>query len=237
MSPSFSSLSDFESETVKPRKGRPANAPDRLLSAADVVFARSDTPFSVTMDMIATEAGVGKATLFRAFGHRDGLLDALWAAKLGPLAKAVEHGPPPLGPHTDPSTRAIAFLEGLLRFKLANRHLIKAREIGPNFLQSERYRWMHGLLTESLHQAAPEAGSPRCGHAAHTLLAGLHIDVLDESLAGGMTVQELEQALRDHVLAMLTTLRRKTSPKARQPLERSRRPTVPKRRETADASE
>lgn len=208
MSPSTPSLSDSESETVKPRKGRPANAPDRLLSAADSVFARSDAPLSVTMEMIAAEAGVGKATLFRAFGHRDGLLDALWAAKLGPLAEAVERGPPPLGPQTDPVRRAIAFLQGVLRFKLANRHLIKAREMGPNFLQSERYRWMHGLLAESLRRAAPEAASPRCSHAAHTLLAGLHMDVLDESLAGGMTAQELEHALRDHVHAILTTLRR-----------------------------
>lgn len=210
MSPSMPPLSDRKSVTVNPRKGRPANSPDRLLSAADVVFARSDAPFSVTMEMIAAEAGVGKATLFRAFGHRDGLLDALWSAKLGPLAEAVEHGPPPLGAHSDPEARAIAFLEGLLRFKLENRHLIKAREIGPNFLQSERYRWMHGILSESLHLAAPEASRPRCCHAAHTLLAGLHIDVLDESLADGMTAGALQEALRHHVHGMLAALRQIT---------------------------
>ena len=44
------------------------------------------------MDAIAAAAGVGKATLFRAFGSRDGLLDALWAMKLSCLRKAVAEG-------------------------------------------------------------------------------------------------------------------------------------------------
>lgn len=208
MSPLSNHISDHKSESVKPRIGRPAHAPDRLLSAADEIFAGSEAPLGVTMDMIAAAAGVGKATLFRAFSNRDGLLDALWAIKMQPLREAVEGGAPPLGVQASPEARAIAFLEALLCFKLANRHLIKAREIGPNFLQSERYRWMHSLLSESLHRAAPEATLPRCHHAAHTLLAGLHIDVLDESLADGMTERGLEQALSVHVRVLLAALRK-----------------------------
>jgi len=37
-------------------------------------------------------AGVGKGTLFRAFGRRGGLLDALWATKIAVLRNEVESG-------------------------------------------------------------------------------------------------------------------------------------------------
>lgn len=210
MSPVNKIFSDQRSETVKPRKGRPAHEPGLLLASADAVFAGADAPASITMEAIATAAGVGKATVFRTFGNRDGLLEALWTLKLSPMLEAVQHGPPPLGPTSEPEERAIAFLHGVLHFKLANRHLIKAREIGPNFLQSERYRWMHTLLSDSLQRAAPEAPAPRCRHAAHILLAGLHIDVLDASLAGGLTTEGLQDALEDHAGTILASLRRMT---------------------------
>ena len=50
------------------------------------------------MDAIAAAAGVGKGTLIRAFGSRDGLLEELWTAKLTALREAVEGGEAPLGP-------------------------------------------------------------------------------------------------------------------------------------------
>jgi AcrR family transcriptional regulator len=51
-----------------------------MLVAADALFAGGDSLQTVSMDDIAAAAGVGKGTLFRAFGSRDGLLDAGYGA-------------------------------------------------------------------------------------------------------------------------------------------------------------
>ena len=155
------------------------------------------------MDAIAAAAGVGKGTLFRAFGSRDGLLDTLWAAKLAALREAVTGGEPPLGPGAVPRERAVAFLDGLLSFKLENRHLIRAREIAPRLLQSDHYRWMHGLLKRLIEDAAPPAAAAEAGYAAHVLLAALHIDLIEELLAGGMSLQAIRNAQTAHVKAVI----------------------------------
>ncbi|HVV20397.1 MAG TPA: TetR/AcrR family transcriptional regulator [Pseudonocardiaceae bacterium] len=70
------------------------------------------------MDAVATAAGIGKATLFRAFGSRDGLLDALSDAKFAPVRQAVEGRQPPLGSDAPSRERIIAFLDAALTFKL-----------------------------------------------------------------------------------------------------------------------
>ncbi|MET8801049.1 helix-turn-helix domain-containing protein, partial [Nocardia sp. NPDC004568] len=80
----------------KPRKDAARNRA-AVLAAADALFARSQSPDDLTMADIAAAAGVGKATLFRAFGDRAGLLRALYEARLEPIKGAVEAGPPPLG--------------------------------------------------------------------------------------------------------------------------------------------
>jgi AcrR family transcriptional regulator len=63
---------------------------------------------------VAAEAGVGKGTIFQAFGNQRGLLDALRARKLATLREAVEQDPAPLGPGALPRERAVAFLDALL---------------------------------------------------------------------------------------------------------------------------
>ncbi|MBA2933951.1 TetR/AcrR family transcriptional regulator [Sphingomonas sp. CGMCC 1.13654] len=207
MSPPPDSITDHESEIGNVRRGRPVSPPHELLAAADDLFAKADAPARITMDSIAASAGVGKATLFRAFGNRDGLLDALWALKLAPVVEAVEAEAGLVRRQSDPLERAITFLDALLRFKLGHRHLIRAREISPGLLQSPRYQWMHAVLCEAIGQAAPDASSARCVHAAHTLLAGLHIDLIEEMLTSGLTIETLTQAQADHVRAVITGLR------------------------------
>ncbi|MGP3777185.1 TetR family transcriptional regulator, partial (plasmid) [Streptomyces sp. SDT5-1] len=91
---------------------------EAVLTAADALFTRRESPDDVTMADVAAAAGVGKGTLFRAFGDRAGLLRALYEARLEPLRQAVETGPPPLGPTTPPRDRVPALLDALLRFKL-----------------------------------------------------------------------------------------------------------------------
>lgn len=55
------------------------------------------------------EAGVGKGTLFRRFGDRDGLLVALLDETEGEFHEAYTCGPPPLGPGAPPADRLTAF--------------------------------------------------------------------------------------------------------------------------------
>jgi AcrR family transcriptional regulator len=188
-------LSDRKSEIKRVRRGRPSVPAALVLAAANGLFAAADSPRTVTMDAIAAAAGVGKGTLFRAFGSREGLLDALWAAKLAALRGALEGGAPPLGPGGAPRERAVAFLDALLTFKLENRHLIRAREIASAGLrQSEHYRWMHGLLGNLIKEAASGAAADEAGYSAHVLLGALHIDLIEEMLATGRSSSEIRSA-------------------------------------------
>jgi AcrR family transcriptional regulator len=163
-----------------------------VLAAADALFADADSPHTVSMDAIAAAAGVGKGTLFRAFGNREGLLDALWLAKLAALRAAVEQGEPPLGPGAPAAERIVAFLDAVLSFKLDNRHLIRAREASAGLRQSEHYRWMYGLLRRLVDEAAPQTED--AGYAAHALLSALHIDLVEELLASGRSPQDIRGA-------------------------------------------
>ena len=49
-----------------------------VLAAADELFTTAAEPARLSMDDVAGAAGVGKGTLFRAFGSRAGLVQALW---------------------------------------------------------------------------------------------------------------------------------------------------------------
>ena len=180
-----------------------------MLAAADALFADADAPHTVSMDAIAAAAGVGKGTLFRAFGSRDGLLDALWAAKLTSLREAVEGGEAPLGPGAPSRERVVAFLDALLTFKLENRHLIRAREVASAGLrQSEHYRWMQGLLQNLIENAAPGATADDAGYAAHVLLAALHIDLVEELLATGRSPEAIRRAQAALARAVMNDTRR-----------------------------
>jgi len=154
------------------------------------------------MDAIAVAANVGKGTLFRAFGSREGLLNALWAAKLVALRDSLEEHVP-LGPETSSLERAIAFLDAILIFKLQNVHLIRALELGPGVLQSEHYKWMHGTLRHFIEDAVPGAKAGDAVFAAHVLLAGLHIDLVETMIAGGLSIEAIRRAQAAHARALI----------------------------------
>lgn len=177
------------------RRGRPPVPTSVVLAAADALFADADAPGAVTMDAIAAAAGVGKGTLFRAFGSRDGLLDALSDVKFAPVREAVRGQEPPLGSQAPPRDRIIAFLDALLTFKLENRHLIRAREVASaGALRTERYRWMQDMLRTLIEDAVPGATAGDAGYAAHVLLAAVHIDLVDELLASGRSPEEIRRS-------------------------------------------
>ncbi|GAB3705629.1 TetR/AcrR family transcriptional regulator [Nocardiopsis oceani] len=165
----------------KPRKDAARNR-QAVLAAADALFSRCESPEGVTLASIAAEAGVGKGTLFRAFGDRTGLVRALYRARLEPVREAVETGPPPLGPGTPPQQRVPALLDTLLCFKLDNRPLMLVLEEGGSSspYQADHYERWHGLLDTMLGQIP---GLTDSGFTAHALLAATRADLV-EHLAG-----------------------------------------------------
>ncbi len=155
---------------------------EAVLTAADALFTRRESPEDVTMADVAAAAGVGKGTLFRAFGDRAGLLRALYEARLEPIRQAVEAGPPPLGPTTPPQDRVPALLDAVLCFKLDNRRLALALEESGSGspYQAEHYERWHSLLQAVLEQIPSLTDSD---FTAHALLAATRADLV-EHLAG-----------------------------------------------------
>jgi AcrR family transcriptional regulator len=85
----------------------------RILEAAVRVLAERGAE-GTSIDAVAGEAGVGKGTIFRRFGDRSGLFQALLDEHLRTFQDAFLFGPPPLGPGAPAGERLAAFLDGLL---------------------------------------------------------------------------------------------------------------------------
>lgn len=151
---------------------------EAVLAAADALFARCESPESITMSDIAAAAGVGKATLFRGFGDRTGLIHALHRMRLEAVEHAIEAGPPPLGPQTPPLQRVPALLDAVVCFKLDNRHLALALEsIGDgNPYGAAHYERWHGVLTDMLERVP---GLTDGDFTAHALLAATRADLVE----------------------------------------------------------
>ncbi len=188
----------------KPRKDAARNR-EAVLAAADALFARRESPEDVTMADVAAAAGVGKGTLFRAFGDRAGLLRALYEARMEPIRQAVEAGPPPLGPATPPRDRVPALLDAVLCFKLDNRRLALALEEGGSSspYRAEHYERWHSLLRAVLEQVPGLTGS---GFTAHALLAATRADLV-EYLAGEERIprERMRSQLANFVASVLAS--------------------------------
>lgn len=178
----------------KPRADATRNR-EAVLAAADALFAHCDSPEAVTMADIAAAAGVGKATLFRGFGDRTGLIHALYEMRLAPIRRAIEEGAPPLGPATPPLQRVPALLDAVLCFKIDNRHLALALEGtgGDSPYAAEHYERWHGTLQAALERIP---GLTDSNFTAHALLAATRADLV-EHLVGrqGMTREQMRAHL------------------------------------------
>jgi AcrR family transcriptional regulator len=82
----------------------------QLLDAADRVIHRSGAAFS--MDEIAAEAGITKPVLYRHFGDKDGLHEALTDRYIGELKQVLR----PASESDDPRTRLAATIDAYLSY-------------------------------------------------------------------------------------------------------------------------
>lgn len=177
---------------------------EAVLAAADALFARSESPRGVSMDDVAVAAGVGKGTLFRRFGDRTGLIQAVFASRIEPLRAAVEAGPAPLGPATPPRERVPAVLDALLQFKLDNRHLSLAlEEAGSGSpYQAAHYAWWHGTLRDALSRLP--GTDDDADFTAHALLAATRADLVEHlARAEGMSPRRMRNRLAAFVETVL----------------------------------
>jgi AcrR family transcriptional regulator len=103
----------------RPERGDAAHNRKRILAAARALFAERGVD-GTSMDAVAAAACVGKGTLFRRFGDRAGLTEALLDDATVELQDAFLSGPPPLGPGAPASVRLEALVHEMLRFTDAN---------------------------------------------------------------------------------------------------------------------
>jgi len=105
---------------------------ERILCAARRVLAEQGAA-GLSMNSVAAAAGVGKGTIFRRFGDRDGLTEALLDAHTAELQDGFLSGPPPLGPGAPPRERLEAFMRALVHFEADHLELLLAAEhVGPH---------------------------------------------------------------------------------------------------------
>ena len=80
----------------------------------------------LTMDALAERAGLGKGTVFRRFGTRAGIFQALLDDDESEFQQQVLSGPPPLGPGAAPLQRLIAYGRARACFLTSHREVARA---------------------------------------------------------------------------------------------------------------
>jgi len=113
----------------RPERNDAAVNRERILAAARRLFAEQGSG-AVSMDAVAAAAGVGKGTIFRRFGDRAGLTQALLDEHMTALQDEFLTGPPPLGPGAPPAARIEAFVVALVRMQYDNLPLALAADDG-----------------------------------------------------------------------------------------------------------
>ncbi|GAB2702156.1 TetR/AcrR family transcriptional regulator [Nocardia thraciensis] len=131
----------------------------------------------VSLDRVAALAGVGKGTVFRRFGSRAGLLQALLEERSRELREAVTSGPPPLGPGAPARARLLAFLDALGAIAEGNAVLLTAHEqaCAADKFDDPSYQFWHRHI-QTLYTA--EQPGTDSDFLAHALLAAFDGDLV-----------------------------------------------------------
>lgn len=98
----------------------------RLLLATAREIVAGQGADSLTMDGLAERAGKGKGTVFRRFGSRAGIFQALLDDDERHFQEQVLSGPPPLGPGAPPLDRLIAYGRARIAFLIDHAEIARA---------------------------------------------------------------------------------------------------------------
>jgi polyketide synthase 12 len=130
-----------------------------LLATAREILAEQGAG-QLTMDGLAERAGLGKGTVFRRFGTRAGIFQALLDDEERDFQQAVLSGPPPLGPGAPPLDRLIAYGRARTGFLISHRGIARAaldgRERVPAGRQSPMSREHIRFLLAGMRLAAAD---------------------------------------------------------------------------------
>jgi AcrR family transcriptional regulator len=97
----------------------------QLLATARQMVAEQGAD-TLTMDGLAERAGLGKGTVFRRFGTRAGIFQAVLDDAERTFQEQVLTGPPPLGPGAAPADRLIAYGRARIGFLIEHREIARA---------------------------------------------------------------------------------------------------------------
>lgn len=157
-----------------PERRDAARNREALMDAAEALIRERGVD-GVTMDELAAAAGVGKGTVFRRFGSREGLMAAVLNHSEADWQGAVISGPPPLGPGAPPLERLLAFGESRMRLNVKHAELIAAAGYpGQRSLSALSFTTMH--VRYLLAELGVEGDLP---YLATALVAPLEIVIRD----------------------------------------------------------
>lgn len=160
-----------------PERADAARNREALLVAAQELIDHCGIE-AVTMEAVATRAGVGKGTVFRRFESREGLMGALLNFSETAWQASVISGPPPLGPGADPWARLAAFGRSRLEATLVSADLIRAAgQAGSRSYAAYSFAAMH--VRHLLVELGVTGDVPLLATA---LMAPLEVPVLDQQI-------------------------------------------------------
>jgi AcrR family transcriptional regulator len=172
----------------------------KILDAAERLLVGPGAE-AVPTSAVAAAAGVGTGTLFRRFGSREGLMNALFEQRAIDLQTEVLSGPPPLGPGAPAGERLRAFLRAVHGFVDRYSALVTAYEHaapGARY-RAPVYRFWHQHVQILLAQVRPDLDADPIAHA---LLAPLTAEQ-QTHLAGCGTGADRRAAAVDALAAAL----------------------------------
>jgi AcrR family transcriptional regulator len=176
-----------------PERRDAARNREALLVAAEALIDHCGIE-GVTMDAVAARAGVGKGTVFRRFGSREGLMAALLNFSETEWQGSVISGPPPLGPGAPPMERLLAFGRSRLELNLRLADLIRAAgRAGARNYAAYSFVAMH-----TRHLMTELRVSGDIALLATALLAPLEVPILDQQVRiEGIEVDRIMEAWED----------------------------------------
>ena len=116
---------DDDASAGRPERTDAARNRRRLLAVAREMLA-SEGADKLTMDALAERAGLGKGTIFRRFGTRAGIFQALLDDDERDFQRQVLSGPPPLGPGAPALDRLVAYGRARIDFLIGHSEIARA---------------------------------------------------------------------------------------------------------------
>jgi len=141
----------------------------RLLLATGREIVAREGADGLTMDGLAGRAGLGKGTVFRRFGTRAGIFQALLDDDECGFQEQVLSGPPPLGSGAPPLDRLIAYGRARIGFLIGHRDIARATLDGRDRVPAGSSTPMsRAHIRFPLEGDVPRSGRPGCpGRPAH----------------------------------------------------------------------